>query len=280
MPNINAANISSIRHSEQSSTPPTPASGFSSIFVKSDGFYVINDSGEVTKHIVNTPTTTAQNTIQASADVTPLTVKSHSTQTNDVMQIGDIDAGNYSVFEDDGTLEFNGEATVWDDLQINISSARLPPSGAPSWVSFKGSKVLAFDPAQDNIIYFTAQISHSYAEGEDIEFHVHLSYPDANTGNSIWNFTYSWANMGTAYPTETTVSAVSIASPAIASQHQYAEIIDPISGTGKQLSSMLLCSLEREGTHASDTYASDVYLLAADFHYPKNTVGSRTELSK
>ena len=42
-----------------------------------------------------------------------------------VPAFGDFDGGNYSSFEPDGTLVFTGNATVWDDQQVNISSVRL-----------------------------------------------------------------------------------------------------------------------------------------------------------
>lgn len=46
------------------------------------------------------------------------------------------------------------------------------------------------------------------------------------------------------------------------------------------VSSMLICSLIREGTNKDDTYNSDVYLLGVDFHVPLNTMGSRQDDTK
>jgi hypothetical protein len=49
MPNIGTeSNISLIRFNEQGSTPSTPASGFSAIYMKADGLYIIDDAGAVT----------------------------------------------------------------------------------------------------------------------------------------------------------------------------------------------------------------------------------------
>ena len=53
--------------------------------------------------------------------------------------------------------------------------------------------------------------------------------------------------------------------------------IAEISGVGKEMSSMLLCSLQRNASQASDTYNGDIHLLEADFHYEKDTIGSREE---
>jgi len=60
--------------------------------------------------------------------------------------------------------------------------------------------------------------------------------------------------------------------------HILTDIVN-ISGTGKKISSMLICSLTRDVGVAND-YADDAYFLEADFHYEINTVGSRLEMEK
>ena len=165
---------------------------------------------------------------------------------------------------------------VWEDLQVPISSVRLPAAGAPIWTAYKGGYVLAFSPSQDNKIYFTAQIPHAYKEGQDIDFHIHTAHPDSNAGNSIWNLTYSWANIGDDFPVETAVNGVVVASPTDADKHELHEIAD-MTGTSKKISSLAICCLEREGTIGGDTYASNVYLVALDFHIPRDTLGSKRE---
>ena len=170
------------------------------------------------------------------------------------------------------------QETVWDDQQVDIGRVRLGAS-APTWTAYKGSEVLAFDKAQDNKIFFTAQLSHKYKESSNIEFHIHEVFPDSNAGNVRWIFTYSWASIGSDFPAESTTT-IDIASPEDADNHQLDEIDESIDGTGKTISSVLLCSLTREGTHDNDTYDNSVYLVALDFHIEMNTVGSRTESAK
>ena len=178
-----------------------------------------------------------------------------------------------------GTLEFADDSLLWDDLQVNLSSVRLPASGAPTWTAYKGGFVLSFSKTADNKIYFLGQLPHSYKQGSDIEMHLHLAYPNAGVGDIRWNFTHSWANMGDDFPAETPATK-DIASPNDADNHQYADIAD-MTGTGKQISSVLICSLEREGSDAvNDDYDDVVYLTALDFHFQKDTVGSREEAAK
>lgn len=174
---------------------------------------------------------------------------------------------------------YNSDGIVWDDQQVDISSVRLPASGAPSWQAYKGGQVLSFAAAATNTIYFTVQLPHSYKEGSDIEFHIHLAYADGNAGNTAWTFTHSAAAIGGTFPEETTVSLVAAASPGEADNHSVHDLAT-ITGAGLGISSMALCSLARVGGDASDTYASAAYLVGLDFHVRKDTLGSYQEYIK
>lgn len=169
---------------------------------------------------------------------------------------------------------------VYDDQQVAVTSVKLPGVSDPTWTAYKGSYVLTFAKGADNIISFISQLTHKYKEGSDIEFHIHTAWPDSGAGDTIWNFTHSWANVGDDFPAETTVAAVTIASPENQDNHQLDEIAATISGTGKKISSVILCSLQREGTAVADDYDDVTYLVSLDFHIQINTIGSKTELTK
>jgi len=191
---------------------------------------------------------------------------------------------NYVALDADYGVKLEGETKVWDDVIVGLGDAVFKGVSDPVWTSFRGGQVLAFAKNQDNTIYFSAQIPHKYAVGEDIEFHLHCIYPDANAGDVKWNLTYSWASMGVKFDTETSVSKY-IAASTKADTHTYIDIVD-ISGTDYQgnkqgISSILICCLQREGTDGGDDYNNDVYLInSVDFHIPINTLGSREEGSK
>ena len=175
------------------------------------------------------------------------------------------------------TLEL--QTVVWDDLRTPSNNSKKVPGKEAKDQTYKGGVVLKFEDNQDQAVAFNAQLPHKYKEGEDIEFHLHLVYPTATVGNTRWVFTYSWANIGDTHPAETTVTTI-IASPNEVDNHQLAEIAATISGVGKTVSSMLICSVTREGTDGTDTLGQDVYLTELDFHYPIDTIGSRTEDTK
>ena len=187
---------------------------------------------------------------------------------------------SYTEIEADGTLEYHGGAKVWRDEKIRVGSAKLHPTATPSWATYQGGYVLTFDGAVDNTLYFEAQLNHDYAEGENVEFHIHYVPEDATAGNHRWKLGYTWASIGATFASQATVSKV-IAAPGVANRHSVSTISATISGTNKSISSMIICELTRTASHASDTYNNKhIKLIGADFHYPCNTTGSREMYSK
>ena len=173
-----------------------------------------------------------------------------------------------------GDFEWVAPGTVsstvtWNDLQVNINSVKKK-SGVeePSDVSHMGGYVLGFENNEVQGIYFDAQLPHSYLPGSDIIFHIHLIY-DGSAGDVNWTFTYSWANVTESFPVETTVNATT--SPGSSGVH-VAQTIATIVGTGKRESSVLICSLTRNGN--SDTHTGTVKMVALDFHYQNEKIGT------
>lgn len=170
---------------------------------------------------------------------------------------------------------------AWDDFIVQVAASRLPASAAPSVVSYLGTEVLSFSKSATNTMPFNVQIPHSYKAGSAIEFHCHVVYPNAGAGNSRWQCSYNWANINAEFDaTSTTSTAVTIASPNTARRHQLIELVASITGTGKTLSSILLCSLSRLGGDGADTYDDIIYLIGVDFHLQKDSLGSRQEAVK
>lgn len=171
----------------------------------------------------------------------------------------------------------------WTDLVVPATVIKTPASQAPTWTSYKGSEILAFADqsveGNEERVFFVVQLLHSYKEGTELRPHVHWVGEDNTAGNVVWKMSYSWANIGEAFPTETSIQ-VTDANSTTTDEHNLAEFAS-ITGTGKGLSSMLLCSLRRHSSNAADTYTGkDAYLLEFDIHYQQDTLGSQQEYSK
>ena len=58
---------------------------------------------------------------------------------NATLAIGDIGNTNQTFIEADGTIRFDGDATVFEDIVISLSAAKVPASNAPTWSGFIGN---------------------------------------------------------------------------------------------------------------------------------------------
>jgi hypothetical protein len=170
---------------------------------------------------------------------------------------------------------------VYDDQQVNLGSVGFGAS-APSWTSYKGGEVLSFANNQSNEITFIAQLSHKYKLGTNLDLHVHTVAPDDTAGDVRWQLTYSWADIGSDFPAETTTLATQTIALNSADEHQYFEVDDAVSSASAEagVSGILICSLTRLGSDGADTYSNAIYLIALDFHFEIDTIGSRQEVVK
>lgn len=175
------------------------------------------------------------------------------------------------------------EHPEWEDLRTPITRVRLRGTKEPIWRDFKGTQILGFRDraleADEEIAYFTIQLPHSYKEGTNLRPHIHWAGEDNTAGNIVWKIDYSWANVGDVFPSESAVIAVD-ANAAVQDSHNIASFTE-ITGTGKEISSMLLCAISRNSSNALDTFTSkEGYALEIDFHFQINTFGSQQELAK
>jgi len=132
------------------------------------------------------------------------------------------------------------------------------------------------------------QLNHDWKMSTNLDAHLHIVLPTAGAGAGVENvkfdLTYSWAYIGYEFPAETTITATRDVQNDPANTHIYFDLGDILesnaAGTQSEgVSSMLICSLERDTGVAND-YAGAVYLAEADFHIQCNSIGSRFEASK
>jgi len=190
------------------------------------------------------------------------------------------DASNYSTFEADGTLLMVGNATVWEDIRVAIA-LRGSGGNSPTFSSLEGglyADKFSGTGSQVNEIFFEIQMPHSWAEGTTIYPHVHWVSNGYNTTDAVtWGLEYDWENIGGSFGGTTTTITSDVLSTGYKVQN-INNIGAGIVGTGKNISSMMLCRLYRSGN--TDPNNDDCFLLAFDIHYQINTIGSRQILTK
>ncbi len=136
---------------------------------------------------------------------------------------------HYSKIEADGTLEFVGDAKVWNDFVV---SPDLKPnqSKGPTWTTFLGSlKALAFDGgSSEGELFFDVQMPHGWVEGTTIYPHIHWAPSTTGSGNVIWYLEYTWANYQGTFGTPTDINSGAITAGGTAFKHLISSI--PSSG--------------------------------------------------
>lgn len=188
------------------------------------------------------------------------------------------DTLNYVKFESDGTLQFNGTATVWEDLRFPATA--INPTGAPSPMTFDTTNI-GFSAAASGtqVIAVVGQMPHAWKQGSSIVPHIHWSPTSTDTGSVLWRLEYKWTNINDTESGSFTTVDVLDPGDGTTLKHQLASF-GSISGTGKTLSSALVMKISRIGGDASDTYADAALMREFDIHYEIDTIGSRSEYVK
>ena len=190
------------------------------------------------------------------------------------------DGTNQTTFEADGSMKFEGAATVWNDINLSIGSLRAGASAPGTW-TIPGTGIIlstfgGADPQQD--AYGSLEILHDYKEGSDIVPHIHWSPTTTGAGDVVWQLEYSWVNGGGTVTSSTTI-IVTVAANGVVAKEQRSSF-PTISGTGKTIGSRFLFHLFRNSAHISDTYGSDAAALDFGIHYERDTTGSRQITTK
>lgn len=194
-------------------------------------------------------------------------------------------ADNHVQIDGSGEMTFVGTATVWDDLRVTPAGFDGAGVSDPALVSYQpggsGIATYLYEFQKDDIAYFTVQLPHSYKQGEDIKVHVHWT-PGANgvaeNGNTVgWKIDYSWASINGNFGAMVTADC-SDACDGTDHKHQMTPDVT-ITGTSKNISSMLICNIKRTDTGTDDTWSGTAsgslpMILEIDFHFPCGQIGS------
>jgi hypothetical protein len=223
-------------------------------------------------------------------DATALVLKTNNTSrvnvsSDGVTKIGDVTNGHDTKIEADGSLMFEGDAVVWDDLRVSLDKGSSSASLEYVWGG-AGPQIWYFrDNEGLEAMSFVVQIPHSWKEGTIIYPHLHWMPKASESGTVEWNLDYSWQNYDPttplAFPTYTT-STATVAGSFVANTHRITSLTNGagLNGSDKKISSILICKIWRNSSNSADTYRDDAGLLSLDFHYQIDTVGSRSEYVK
>jgi hypothetical protein len=194
-----------------------------------------------------------------------------------------------TTIEPDGTIILNDSATVYEDYRVT-PLLRLNTDGTinntgPTFTQIGSSGLYAFtfaDGTTDNV-YFEVQLPHNWDEGTNVYPHVHWIPATSGNGTVEWSLQYQWVNIGGSFSGTATTPVTGTQS---VNGNQYQSFMTGlgggINGTGKTISSILLCHLYRVAGSGSvaDDYNGSALLLSVDFHYRINGMGSHSLTTK
>lgn len=205
----------------------------------------------------------------------------------DSKKIGSEYSGNYAEFQSDGSLFFVGNSTIYEDLRVPMTATKTGGSKDPGFAvvltdgsGSQGVFSYLFDASSEEELYFACQVPHDYKQGTNLSPHVHwMPVSNGTSGHKVsWGLEYSWSNISGIYSNTQIIYTNTHypADAALVAKTHYMSSFAEITGTGKTISSMLICRIFRNATSATDdTYTADAGLLEFDFHYEVDSLGSR-----
>ena len=241
------------------------------------GDLAINTTG-VGKVGLGTTSPAARLDVVGKADVVQLKVTAHSTQTNDLVQLGD--GTNYLAVEKDGTLRLAGTATAFDDIQFPVGSGRVSSSNAPNWETFTPNTSEYAFTVNDFIDVQASEPKHGWKEGSIADVHVHVTLKTAqNSGANRYAKYTVWVAMADVLGvwTETAFTAeLTIATGSAALKHYLLDLGDATM-TGYHVGMQLKARVKRIAATGGTEYADRTFITQVGMHMEHDKIGSRTE---
>jgi hypothetical protein len=227
-----------------------------------------------------------------------MVVKSHVTDGwvcvrihEDKYMFGDVDGGDYSYFEADGTLVNKGDAITYRDEYVGgeyfVPLGATAPDMVTPTIGGVVTRKYAFDGGTlSETLSNTFEIPHDMdiagvnAGSESLEIHIHIGPSTNNTGTC--RFTIDWclikANGAPIAGTQVVLTK------AITANQQYYNLlvgdnlVVPVGGF--DIGDLIEFTLTRTPTNGADTYTDDVIFYKCALHIPCDTSGSRQRYVK
>ena len=181
---------------------------------------------------------------------------------------------------------------IWEDIRVPVTATRKEGSKQPGFGQFKddgsssqGVFIDWFDKSTEEELYFAMQMPHSYKFGTDLHAHVHWVPETTGGANELvrWGMEYTFQEINSVFGNTTLIYSSAVAggdTTMVAGKHYLTELGEIDGSAIDSVSSMLIGRIFRDATHADDDYDDDAGLLEIDFHYQKDTDGSRQEYVK
>jgi hypothetical protein len=186
-----------------------------------------------------------------------------------------------SYFETDGTLRFDGEATVWRDIDFPII-AKTTGAGLPNYATLQGNLTMLQWAVNDAEQAWAQEMVHQWKEGSQVTWHLHIITGGTNVDDRYtqWSVEYTWANYGGTLPANVTVNSGDLLIPA--GTPALTHLIYTISTwtpTGGQIAAHVKARLKRIAS-AGTAPTANPFCEMLQLHIEQDTIGSRQITTK
>lgn len=187
-----------------------------------------------------------------------------------IVEIGGV--ANYSKFESDGTLVFVGDATVWEDISIDLSP--LQTGGTkPGFVTVASTNIRLLSFALNEDVDGSFEIPHAYKLSSNMTPHIHFlptDAPSAGPDYVTFEMEYFIVNTDGTVSTSTTIDSGDVE---IDTQWKV-QRVDLPTISNSTLGGQVAFKIKRTGA-STNQYGGECAVLTLGFHYEKDAVGSR-----
>lgn len=183
---------------------------------------------------------------------------------------------NYTQFEADGTVTFEGDATVWDDLNFDPDSSGGPAVTLPDYVIINDVIHREFTSANNQICGDGQELPHGYKLSSTLYPHIHVFLKNGEgAGATGAAFTFYWELRQTTGTTSGSV-VLTATSAALAANPNRVDVFDATGFAGAaELGAQLTVKIARTAGNAGD-----VIVTTYGVHYEIDMAGSRQITSK
>ncbi len=197
--------------------------------------------------------------------------------------IGDGGTTNYVSIDATGDVVFAGTATVWNDMQFQISDAKVTPASLlPSWEAFTANTSEYAFSVNDEVDTSANEIPHSWKQGTAGHAHIHITTKAINNTEVTYaKFTviFAYADTNEVWAETPLTAEVTIADPTAALTNLYLDLGD-ITLTNYLIEAQMRCRVKRIPATTGTEYVGDIFITQVGIHFEEDTIGSKTEKGK
>lgn len=168
-------------------------------------------------------------------------------------------------------------AGIWKDLIPQITGVAAGGAAPAMGGILASGNIQGYTFQTSDALYGTFELPADYQEGTDLTVHLHWMPSSANTGNLVWAFEYSVANIGSVSGAPTVLPNTSV--PAgVAWTHQISTFATTIPGAGLKIQSIIVFRLLRNNT--GNGFTGNAILTSLGAFYQADSMGSNSQTTK